>query len=81
MATKKQTLTKCHGAKNYTHQEFQLGKFPRNDPWIKRNDMKVSRIFIEMQQKILWCYANDSIAYYEGESYCNYDLDSKRLPP
>ena len=36
--------------------------------------MKVSRIFIEMQQKILWCYANDSIAYYEGESSYNYEL-------
>ena len=43
--------------------------------------MEVSRIFIEMQQKIIWCYANDIIAYYEGESYYNYDLDYKRLPP
>ena len=43
--------------------------------------MEVSRIFIGMQKKILWCYANDNIAYYEKESYYNYDLDSNRLPP
>ena len=40
--------------------------------------MDVSRIFIEMQEKILCCYANDNIA---KKSYYNYDLDSNRLPP
>ena len=31
-----------------------------------------------MQEKILWCYAYDNIAYYEKKSYYNYDLDNPR---
>ena len=47
--------------------------------------MEVFRIFIEMQEKTLRCYANDNIAYYKKKSYYNYDLDPRdfrhnRLP-